>query len=92
MIEMTNFSDTSTLGHNQSRFNIERFTRISEHQMLYSLTADQHDTYQTPYTRKFILDLTPDPIFKYACHERSDSTAEILRGAREQERFAFRRL
>ena len=56
--------------------------------MLYSLTADQPDTYQAPYTREFILDLTPDPIFEYACHEGNYSMANILRGAREQERLS----
>ena len=53
--------------------------------MLYSLTADQHDTYQAPYSRKFILDLTPDPIFEYACHEDNHSMANILRVPRGQE-------
>ena len=88
VIETTNFSNKSTFGHNRSRINIERFTRINDHQMLYSLTADQPDTYQAPYTREFILDLTPDPIFEYACHEGNYSMANILRGAREQERLS----
>ena len=86
VIETTNFSSKSTFGHNRSRINIERFTRIGEQQILYSLTADQPDTYKTPYTREFILDLTPDPIFEYACHEGNYSMTNILRGAREQER------
>ena len=86
VIETTNFSNKSTFGHNRSRINVERFTRLSEYQMLYSLTADQPDTYRSPYTREFILDLTPDPIFEYACHEGNYSMSNILRGAREQDR------
>ena len=87
VIETTNFSDKSTFGHNRSKINIERFARISETQILYSITADQPDTYRAPYTREFILDLTPEPIFEYACHEGNYSMANILRGAREQERM-----
>ena len=33
------------------------------------------------------LGLTPEPIFEYACHEGNYSMANILRGAREQERM-----
>ena len=44
VIETTNFSEKSSFGHNRSRINIERFTRISEHKMLYSPTAAQPDT------------------------------------------------
>ncbi len=87
VVETTNFTNKSTFGHNRSRINIERFTRVGETQMLYSLTADQPDTYQTPYTREFILDLTPDAIYEYACHEGNYSMTNILRGAREQERL-----
>ena len=87
VVETTNFTSKSTFGHNRSRINIERFTRIGETQLHYSLTADQPDTYQTPYTREFILDLTPDPIYEYACHEGNYSMTNILRGAREQERL-----
>ena len=86
VIETTNFSNKSTFGHNRSKINVERFTRINETQILYSLTADQPDTYQDSYTREFILDLTPDPIYEYACHEGNYSMSNILRGAREQER------
>ena len=87
VVETTNFNNKSTFGHNRSRVNIERFTRIGETQLLYSLTADQPDTYQTPYTREFILDLTPDAIYEYACHEGNYSMTNILRGARVQERL-----
>ena len=87
VVETTNFTNKSTFGHNRSRINIERFTRVGETQMLYSLTADQPDTYQPPYTREFILDLTPDAIYEYACHEGNYSMTNILRGAREQERL-----
>ena len=34
------------------------------------------------------MDSTPDPIYEYACHEGNYSMANILRGAREQERLS----
>jgi len=86
VIETTNFSGKSTFGHNRSRVNIERFTRLNDTQLLYQITVDQPDTYSAPYTREFIMDLTPDPIYEYACHEGNYSMANILRGARVQER------
>ena len=88
MIETTNFTNKSSFGHNRSRKNIERFTRLNEFQLLYQITVDQPDTYSTPYTREFILDYTPDPIYEYACHEGNYSMTNILSGAREQERRA----
>lgn len=85
VIETTNFSSKSTFGHNRSRKNIERFTRLNESQMLYQITVDQPDTYSESYTREIVLDFTPDPIYEYACHEGNYSMANILRGARVQE-------
>jgi len=85
VIETTNFSGRSTFEHNQSRKNVERFTRLNQNQMLYQLTVDLPDTYTSTYTREFILNYTPDPIYEYACHEGNYSMANILRGARVQE-------
>ena len=85
IIETTNFSGRSTYEHNQSRKNIERFTRLNQNQMLYQLTVDLPNTYTSTYTREFILNYTPDPIYEYACHEGNYSMANILRGARVQE-------
>ena len=64
---------------------------MNESQLLYQITVDQPDTYSTPYTREFILDYTPDPIYEYACHEGNYSMTNILSGAREQERLAAER-
>ncbi|MEC9222877.1 MAG: hypothetical protein VYE56_03210, partial [Pseudomonadota bacterium] len=91
VIETTNFSGKSTFGHNRSRKNIERFTRLNQTQLLYQITVDQPDTYSASYTREFIMDYTPEPLFEYACHEGNYSMANILRGAREQERVAAER-
>ena len=59
VIETTNFSGKSTFGHNRSRKNIERFTRLNQTQLLYQITVDQPDTYSASYTREFIMDYTP---------------------------------
>ena len=88
VVETTNFTTKSSFGHNRSIKNIEKFTRLNESQLLYQITVDQPDTYSTPYTREFILEYTPDPIYEYACHEGNYSMTNILSGAREQERLA----
>ncbi|NKB35378.1 MAG: hypothetical protein GKR91_19945 [Pseudomonadales bacterium] len=87
VVETTNFSGKSTFEHNRSLKNTERFTRLNESQLLYQLTVDKPDTYTARYTREFIMDLEPQPIYEYACHEGNYSMANILRGARVQEEF-----
>ena len=86
VVETRNFTDKNSHEHNRSEYNIERFTRISANQIRYRITVHQPDVYTAPYTRELILDVSPDPIYEYACHEGNYSMANILRGAREQER------
>ncbi|MBM89322.1 MAG: hypothetical protein CMQ41_13190 [Gammaproteobacteria bacterium] len=85
VVETSNFSNKSSFGHNRSKKNIERFTRLNENQLLYQITIDQPDTYSTAFTREFIMDYTPEPIYEYACHEGNYSMTNMLRGARVQE-------
>ena len=86
VVETRNFTDKNSHEHNRSEYNIERFTRINANQIRYQITVHQPDIYTAPYTRELVLDTSPDPIYEYACHEGNYSMANILRGAREQER------
>lgn len=86
VVETRNFTDKNSHEHNRSEYNIEQFSRINASQIRYRITVHQPDIYTAPYTRELILDVSPDPIYEYACHEGNYSMANILRGAREQER------
>lgn len=86
VVETRNFTDKNSHEHNRSEFNIERFTRINANQIRYQITVHQPDVYTAPYTRELVLDASADSIYEYACHEGNYSMANILRGAREQER------
>lgn len=86
VIESRNFSDRSELSHNRAELNVERLTRISNQQIQYQITTHDPDTYTAPYTREIIFDYTEGEIYEFACHEGNYALANMLRGAREEER------
>ena len=81
--------------HNNGKFrsiasakvNVERLTRIGETALQYEITSNDPGTYTAPYTRQIIFDFSPDPVYKYACHEGNYGMMNILSGHRTQERL-----
>ena len=68
----------------------ERFTRESTDMLSYAVTVEDKTTWTSPWTYEVPMQLNPDPIFEYACHEGNYSMAVILTGAREREATADR--
>jgi hypothetical protein len=68
----------------------ERFTRESTDVLRYTVTVEDETTWTRPWTYEVPMQLNPDPIFEYACHEGNYSMAVILTGAREREAAADR--
>ncbi len=66
----------------------ERFTRVSEAEILYRFTVDDPGAYTQPWTGELALRRTAGPIYEYACHEANYAMPGILRGARVQEALA----
>lgn len=62
----------------------ERFTRISEGDILYRYTVDDPETFTQAWTAEMILHTTTARMFEYACHEANYSLAGMLAGGREQ--------
>ena len=62
----------------------ERFTRESTDILVYEVTVNDPSTWTTPWTYQVPMQLNPDPIFEYACHEGNYSMAVLLAGALEQ--------
>ena len=68
----------------------ERFTRESTDMLSYTVTVEDETIWTRPWTYEVPMQLNPDPIFEYACHEGNYSMAVILTGAREREATADR--
>lgn len=65
---------------------IERYTRVSENELLYQYTVENPRIYTAPWLAEYSLYTTDHPMLEHACHEGNHSLPGILRGAREGER------
>jgi hypothetical protein len=66
----------------------ERFTRVSDDLIKYTYTIDDPKTWTRPFTAEAPLAKTTGPIFEFACHESNYGVANILAGARADEKRA----
>jgi hypothetical protein len=97
VVESTNFTDLTGLGgngggaiHSPNLRLVERFTRVDANTLHYEFSVDDPATYTRPW--KVALDLTTKPgyhmIYEYACHEGNYGMANMLSGARADEKAA----
>jgi hypothetical protein len=63
----------------------ERFTRISERQILYEFKVEDPGVYTSPWRGEMPLNAAKGPVYEYACHEGNYALPGILRGARVAE-------
>ena len=63
----------------------ERFTRVSEDEILYQFTVTDDDIYSQPWRGELTLRRSEGPIYEYACHEGNYALPNILAGARKEE-------
>ena len=62
---------------------VERFTRVSEAEVLWEVTVEDPEVYERPWTVSMPLTRAPDYVmFEYACHEGNRDVALLLNGAR----------
>jgi hypothetical protein len=66
----------------------ERFTRVSDSEIVYTYTVADPALYTRPWTAETTFVRTDARMFEYACHEANYSLANILRGGREMEKRA----
>ena len=64
----------------------ERFTRVSPGEILYEFLVEDSTAYTQAWRGEMTLNATKGPMYEYACHEGNHSMANILRGARYQEK------
>jgi hypothetical protein len=63
----------------------ERFTRISDSQILYEFKVEDPKVFTTAWRGEMPLNATKGPVYEYACHEGNYALPGILRGARRTE-------
>ncbi len=65
---------------------VERFTRVDDETLLYEFTIDDPVTYTQPWGGEIPGNRLDDLLYEYACHEGNYALANILSGARYEER------
>ena len=92
VVETTNFSGVTSLsGSSPAMQLVERFTRVNDEMVNYSVTVENPDTWTRPWTAEIPLMQLDDEvprIYEYACHEGNYSLDTVLRGARLEEMAA----
>jgi hypothetical protein len=91
VVDTVNFSSkTNFRGASETLHLVEKFRRVAEDTIEYSITVDDATTWTKPWTLMIPLKRTGEGMFEYACHEGNYGLPAILRGARAQERQAAR--
>jgi hypothetical protein len=90
VVDTTNFSPNANFrGSTDGLHLTERFRRVSDDTLEYSVTIDDPTVWTRPWTAMMPLKRKAGELmFEYACHEGNYGLAAILRGARADERAA----
>jgi hypothetical protein len=89
VVETTNFNGKNPFrGASENMKVTERFTRTSDDSVTYRFTIEDESTWAKPWTAEMPMKKTQGPIFEFACHETNYGIANILAGAREDEKKA----
>ncbi|MBB6093716.1 hypothetical protein HNQ60_002597 [Povalibacter uvarum] len=92
VIETTNFKkEQSFRGSSENMKVVERLTRVSPNQIVYSFTIEDPANYTAPFSGQLAFNATNEKIYEYACHEGNYALPGILAGAREQEKTAAKK-
>ena len=67
---------------------VERYTRLSETQLLYDFTVDDPVAYTQTWRGQHVFDISAQREFEYACHEDNHSLINILQGGRVRDAAA----
>jgi hypothetical protein len=68
---------------------VERYTRLSEDELLYQYTVIDPEVYTAPWLAEHSLFRTDARMYEHACHEGNYSLANILRGQRARDERAL---
>ena len=95
VVEVTNYNTQGTVGTNAGTRRIrgvpqseamrvtERFIPVDENTLLYQVTVDDPNAFETPWTVELPMNRSPDyRIYEYSCHEGNYGLENTLRGGR----------
>jgi hypothetical protein len=95
VVDTTNFNDQIRFtsfnccgGAGANMHLVERFTRVDADTIDYQYTVDDPTRFTRPWTVAVPLTRAPGPIYEYACHEGNYGMANLLSGARAEEKAA----
>ena len=92
VVETRNFTDKTTsfrgAGTAKHLQLTERFTRVGPDRVDYQFTINDPTTYTKPFTALIPMVRAEGELYEYACHEGNYGLANILSGARQDEREA----
>jgi hypothetical protein len=89
VVETTNFNGKNPFrGASENLKVTERFTRTADDTISYRFTVEDPTTWDRSWTADAPLVKTEGPIFEFACHETNYGIANILAGARADEKKA----
>ncbi len=92
VVETTNLTSKAadrirtTFGAGRHTTVVERFTRTGEGSIDYRITVTDPTEYRTPWTAVIPMTTLGGQLYEYACHEGNYAIANILSGARAEER------
>jgi hypothetical protein len=87
VVDTTNFSDETNMRRAGRNLHVvEKFTRVAPNVLLYEFTVDDPTTFTHSWTGIIPMTAIKGPIFEYACNEGNYGLADILRGARLEEK------
>ena len=86
VVETTNYKARGGFFPTTERLVVtERFTRVGPESLQHQITFDDPSTWTQPWTLEVPLQLSPEAIFEYACHEGNYGMEGMLAGARVKE-------
>jgi hypothetical protein len=87
VVDVTRLSDKNNYrGARETLHLVERFKRVDARTLRYEVTADDPRTWTRPWTAALEMEVKPEGLFEYACHEGNHSMRNILSGSRATER------
>lgn len=91
VIETTNFTGRNSYRGSDANLRVtERISRMNAETLLYQFTIDDATAFTQPFSGEYTPVAGTGPIYEYACHEGNYALANMLKGAKAQEKTAGR--
>lgn len=87
VVDTTNFPPQQNFrGSSENLHVVERFRRVDAKTIHYRFTVDDPTTFTAPFTGEIPFQAMDELIYEYACHEGNYALANVLSGARNEEK------